>query len=172
MRDELGQGVGNWSRDGGSIYFGRLLDYAHDGPQRLRIEQLRLQDGTTTVLPGSGGMWTARLSPDGRYLSAVSSDNQTLRLFDLATNTWTDAARVSVNDVVWSPDAQYVFFDVNRGDEWLIYRLRVADRRLEKWADLHAFRRAGFFLRGWAWRPMARRCCWKMRASRRFTQFR
>jgi Tol biopolymer transport system component/DNA-binding winged helix-turn-helix (wHTH) protein len=143
--DDLGQGVGNWSVHGDSIYFGRLLSYTHDGSKSLQIEQLHLRDGTTTMVPGSANMWTARLSPDGRYLSAVSSDNRILRLCDLASGTWTDVARVGVNDVAWSPDGRSLFFDVDRGDEGLIYRFRVADRKLEQWADLHAFRRAGFF---------------------------
>ena len=140
-----GQGVATWSPDGKTLAFGHILDAAEARKRPLDIELFHLSDRSSTVLSGSAGLWTARWSPDGRYLSAVTEDNQTLRLYDMQKGTWSDLAHANVNDVVWSPDSKSLFFDTNSGADQTLYRVRLSDRRLEAWASLNGIRRAGFF---------------------------
>jgi len=140
-----GQGVATWSSDGKALAFGHLLNAAEARNQTFDIEVFHLQDRSSAAIPGSVGLWTARWSPDGRFLSAVTVDNQTLRLYDMQAGTWSDLAHSNVNDVVWSPDSQSIFFDTSRGTDPTLYRVRLSDRKLEAWASLKDFRRAGFF---------------------------
>ncbi len=145
LQQSAGQGVATWSPDGKSVAFGSLINVGETHTLPSTIELYRLGDAKPTALAGSIGMWTARWSPDGRFLSALTRDNQTLRLYDLQRGTWTDMAHGNINDVVWTPDSKYLFFDTALGAEPLLYRLRLSDQKVEAWANLENVRRAGFF---------------------------
>ena len=141
----VNEGVANWSPDGKTLSFGHLVEYTRNVKPKLNIEMLNLIDGKSTILPNSEGLWTARWSPDGNFLSALTEDNHTLRLYDLKTGIWSDAAKIGINDVAWSPDSKYLFFDTIYGEQPVLYRLRIADRKLEVWAQLRDSHRTGFF---------------------------
>ena len=143
--EEDGQGVASWSPDGNFLSFGHVLDFAAARAHAPKIEILRLADRQTTDLPDSEGLWIARWSPNGRFLSAVTTDRSTLRLYDMQGKTWTDLAHISVNDVAWSPDSKYLFFDTAYGTDPVLYRVRLSDRNVEPWANLQDVRRAGFY---------------------------
>jgi DNA-binding winged helix-turn-helix (wHTH) protein/Tol biopolymer transport system component len=145
VSESRGQGVASWSPDGKALAFGHILDPAEARKQPLDIEIFHVKDRSATPIPGSKGLSTARWSPDGRYLTAVTEDNHTLRLYDMQKGLWSDLARSNINDVVWSPDSKSLFFDTNVGSDPTLYRVRLSDRKLEPWANLRDFRRAGFF---------------------------
>lgn len=146
LGDEGGaEGVASWSPDGRQIAFGRLLDYGTERNPNLNVQIYDFAQKKRTTLHDSTGLWTPRWSPDGRYLTAVSEDNRVLRLFDCKTEQWSDLSRATVNDVVWTPDSQFVFFDTALGSDPGLYRVRIADRKVELWSSLRGFRRGGFF---------------------------
>ena len=74
------QGVPSWSPDGQSLYFGQRL--ASSGFQRAAIKRLDLVSKSVTTIPAPVGMWSPRMSPDGKYLAAVSHDQTTLYIRD------------------------------------------------------------------------------------------
>jgi Tol biopolymer transport system component/DNA-binding winged helix-turn-helix (wHTH) protein len=145
LGDNTNQGVPNWSPDGKQIVFGRLLDFGNARDPNLTIEFYDLDRHSHRTLHGSQGMWTPRWSPDGRYLSAVTQDSRTLRLYDMQTQQWTNLADVGVNDVIWSPDSRYIYFDTLFGGDPTLYRIPIKSRKLERWADLRGFPRGGFY---------------------------
>ncbi|NYF79571.1 winged helix-turn-helix domain-containing protein [Granulicella arctica] len=145
LEESATEGVPNWSPDGKQISFGRLLDFGSERDPNLTIEFYDLDSHSHKTLHGSEGMWTPRWSPDGRFLSAVTQDNRTLRLYDMQTQQWTDLASVGVNDVIWSRDSRYLYFDTFFGGDPTLYRIPMDDRKLERWADLRGFPRGGFF---------------------------
>ncbi len=147
--DSGNQGVASWSPDGTRIAFGRLLDFGTARDPTLSIQIYDRVHGSRTTLHGSEGLWTPRWSPDGRFFTAVTEDNRTLRLYDSQATeparSWTDLAGIGVNDVIWSPDSRFLFFDTVFGADPSIYRVRLSDHKLERWADLRGLHRGGFF---------------------------
>jgi Tol biopolymer transport system component len=144
--DNTSQGVATWSPDGTRIAFGEIVVLGINQQQTEQIRVLDLKQRTATVIPGSDGLWTARWSPDGRYLSAVTADNRKLMLYDFQNGQWGELANVGTNDVVWSRDSGTIYFDCP--NEPVLYRVDLKSRKLEKYASLKGLRRAGFF--GWS----------------------
>ncbi len=143
--DSANLGVPTWSPDGRQIAFGHMIDYGTERNPNLTVEIYDFDRNSRKTLHGSKGLWTARWSPNGRYITAVTQDNRVLRLFDMTTQQWKDLASVGVNDVIWSPDSQYVYFDTLFGADPMLYRIHIPDGKLEPWADLRGFPRGGFF---------------------------
>ena len=145
LNETASEGVPNWSPDGKEISFGRLIDYGTEQNPDLTIEIYSFERHSHTTLHGSQGLWTARWSPDGRFISAVTQDSRTLRLFDMQKEVWTDLASIGVNDAIWSPDSRYVYFDTFFGNDAAIYRVEISTHKLERRVDLRGFPRGGFY---------------------------
>ena len=89
------------------------------------------------------------LSPDGRYIAARSVDGQKLWIFDTQTQKWSELAQESVNAVQWSPKGDAIYFDTQSSADPAVFRIRLADRKLEKIASLKGFRRVVLPYQGW-----------------------
>lgn len=134
-----GQGVPTWSPDGTQIVFGEPL-YRRPASE-TEIHLFDFKTGRLATLPGSEGLWTARWSPDGRYIAALvnlgSGTSPELRVFDVAHKTWRELVRIPyINEPTWSGDAKYIYFDTGASQAPALYRVRLADRRLEMLASL------------------------------------
>jgi Tol biopolymer transport system component/DNA-binding winged helix-turn-helix (wHTH) protein len=145
LEESAGEGVPSWSPDGKQIVFGRLPDFSSERDPNLTIEFCDLARHSRKTLHDSEGMWTPRWSPDGRFLAAVTQDNRILRLYDMQTQQWTDLASIGVNDVIWSRDSRYIYFDTLFGGDPALYRIPMDSRKLERWADLRGFARGGYY---------------------------
>jgi Tol biopolymer transport system component len=134
-----------WSPDGNSLAFGGYpLDW-REAPRNMVLQTLNLSTHETTTLPGSEGLWSPRWSPDGRYLAALSTDTQTLLLFDFRSRRWTELAQANIGYPTWSSDSQYIYFDTV-GNDSAFYRVRVRDRKLEQIVGLKGIpRKVGAF---------------------------
>ena len=123
------QGDPNWSPDGSKVVFSGPL-----GPKAL----IRILDLTThqiSALPGSEGLFGPRWSPDGRYVSAVSSDITKLLLFDFQTQKWTELAKGTLGWPGFSKDAQYLYF-YDMSGTGSVMRAHISDLHVERVADL------------------------------------
>ena len=63
-------------------------------------------------------------------------------IFEFETQKWSELARKDVGWQNWSADGKYVYFDTGFGSDAAIFRVRVADRELERIVSLKDFRRA------------------------------
>jgi Tol biopolymer transport system component len=127
----------NWSPDGSKIVF----DHG-DNNATSAILVLDLATQKVTTLPGSQGLSGPRLSPDGRYVVASTSDWSTFMLFDFETQKWSELYKGNtLNWQNWSKDGQYIYF-TSAGPSGL-RRIRVSDRKVEELADLTNFRTTG-----------------------------
>jgi serine/threonine protein kinase/Tol biopolymer transport system component len=131
----------NWSPDGNSITFEDDY-YGEHGEHLTPIRSLDLKTGRVVTLPGSETMLAPQRSDDGRYLTAATTDRKKLMIFEFETQRWSELARKDVGWQNWSADGKYVYFDTGSGSDEAIFRVRVANRRLERITSLKDFRRA------------------------------
>ena len=125
----------DWSPDGQSIVFGRLPDRMDNG-QPKAIYLLNLQTRKATEIPGSTGLFSPRLSPDGRYIAAIRLDQKALLLFDRTDQRWTTAAIHGVGDPTWSHDSRYVYFQDFLEAGKPIYRIAIPAGKAEQVATI------------------------------------
>ncbi|MFZ0746158.1 MAG: winged helix-turn-helix domain-containing protein [Terracidiphilus sp.] len=114
----------DWSADGQLIVFGRLPDRMDNG-QPKAIYILNIQTHKVTEIPGSSGLFSPRLSPDGHYIAAMRLDQRALLLFDRSNEKWTTLTTHGVGDPTWSHDGRYLYFQDYLEEGKPIYRMAV-----------------------------------------------
>jgi len=129
-----------WSADGQSLVFGREPDPMgkESGPRTVQI--LHLKDHSVETLPGSEGLFSPRWSPDGHWIAAMSLDQKSVKLFDVATRRWKDLATTSAADPVWSSDSRSIYLHAFLDDKEPILKVSVPDGAMHVVADLTNFR--------------------------------
>jgi Tol biopolymer transport system component/predicted Ser/Thr protein kinase len=119
------------------------------------VKLLDVKSGKVRSLPGSKGLPLPVVSPDGRYLASSTSDGRKLRLYDFTTQAWQELALPSVGFAEWTADSRYLYFDNGFSRDPAIYRLRLADRKVEQVVSLKDFRRAVSSANGATWMGLA-----------------
>ena len=127
----------NWSPDGSKIVYG---GESNDATSAIRL--LDVASRQVSNLPDSHGLFSPRWSPNGRYISAFSSDSRRLVLFDFQTQKWTELAQGSFGWLNWSKDGQYVYVLDYRG-KGAVIRIRVSNHKTEPVVNLKDFVSAG-----------------------------
>jgi serine/threonine protein kinase/Tol biopolymer transport system component len=130
------QGAPSWSPDGTQIAFGENgRDFPIPPTCAIHIYDLHTQ--RLSSLPGSDGLWTARWSPDGRYLAATARDNEKLMLYDFKTQKWSQLDDGFIGDnPAWSHDGKYLYYMKPYGDPPAMLRIRLPGGKPERVADL------------------------------------
>ncbi|HXZ20572.1 MAG TPA: protein kinase [Candidatus Acidoferrales bacterium] len=144
-------GSPTWSADGSVLYF--LDAIIADAKYLSSLKSIDLKTKQVTPLPGSDGMLACSLSPDGAQLLTIPLTFDRLVTFAPATQKWSEIARPPGGGIAsrsWSADGKYVYFDTGRGKDPAIYRLRIADHKLERIVSLTGFRRAVGFGVPWS----------------------
>jgi Tol biopolymer transport system component/DNA-binding winged helix-turn-helix (wHTH) protein len=124
----------SWEDDPGWSPDGKVLLFAHYPPgvasgraDDFSVEQCELHSGKISMVGGSEGMFAPRWSPDGRYISTLSTDKRKLMLLELGTGKWSElAAGKSLQYPNWTRGSDYLYFEDwgNNGPE--IDRVGVA----------------------------------------------
>ncbi|HSU60289.1 MAG TPA: winged helix-turn-helix domain-containing protein [Bryobacteraceae bacterium] len=120
----------SWSPDGTSIVFGGSVGDAKRG-----IHRLNLQTHAVSTVPGSEGLFSPQLSPNGRYIAAFPTDASKLMLYDLKTGEWQQTGGGTFQFNTWSRDGKSIYLlDASRGSR--ILRFDVAGGKLESIVSL------------------------------------
>ena len=132
------EGAPTWSPDSGQVAFGGMTQPTERTTGRLVIHILNLKTHQLSEVPGSEGLWTARWSPDDRYIAALTEDSRNLMLFDFRTTRWVRLATLlQIPDLVWSRHEETIYFNAGTtGGDPAIFRMRVPSGRLERLASL------------------------------------
>jgi serine/threonine protein kinase/Tol biopolymer transport system component len=137
----------SWSPDGASITFGDA-----SSPDTAAVRSLDLQTQKVSTLPDPPDgqrLVSPERSPVGNYAVAITQDGQKVMLFDFASNKWSELSNIGVGTTQWSRDGQYVYFDNGSSQDPAIYRVRVADRKVDPVCSLKDFRRALSYWTAW-----------------------
>jgi dipeptidyl aminopeptidase/acylaminoacyl peptidase len=132
------EGAPTWSPDGTRIAFGGMVQPSIRTTGRLVIHILNLQTGQMSEVPGSEDLWTARWSPDGRYLAAMTADVHNLMLFDFHTARWTKLADMaSILEITWARRQEALYFNAEpTPGERGLFRVKIPGGEVERIADL------------------------------------
>jgi Tol biopolymer transport system component len=95
-----------------------------------------LQTQRLAPVPGRENLFSPRWSPDGRYIAAITTDSQTLMLFDRTNQQWSVLAHTGIGFPSWSHDGQYLYFDFILTEDTAFFRVRISDRQLERMTSL------------------------------------
>ena len=129
----------NWSPDGKSIALSLgNLDEAGIG---RGITILNLETRKTKNLPGAENLFSPRWSPDGKFIAGITTDSERLMVFEMATEKWTEVAKMPIGYPSWSHDSKYLYFDTSFTRAPGFYRVRISDHQLEEIGDLKGLRR-------------------------------
>jgi Tol biopolymer transport system component len=133
------QGAPTWSADGKWLAYGNVGCQASSD---CAIHRIELASGKTDTLPDSGGLRTARWSPDGRYIAALQGERHQLLVFDVAKQRWrTLSDSIVGDDLSWSHDSRYLYSNRPIGNKPEIFRIPVAGGNPESIVDLESFSR-------------------------------
>jgi len=121
----------NWSPDQNSLVFGGKPWLEGGVPDSAAIHILDLKTRQVSMLTGSEGLFSPHLSPNGRYLVAMSLDSARLMLFDFSTHKWAELLSAPAAYPNWSHDGNYIYFINPYVAEPAIYCIRISDRKLE-----------------------------------------
>jgi Tol biopolymer transport system component len=128
------EGAPTWSPDGSRLTFGGLVDPAERAPGPLVVHIFDLKERRLSVVPGSEGLWTARWSPDGRYIAALTEDSHSLMLFDFRTGKWTKVLSLGqILDLHWSRKGTSLYLAATPlGGELALFRVKIPGHQAER----------------------------------------
>jgi len=134
-----------WTPDGKSIVFA-----SSDGTRHSAIYRQDFNTKKVSPIPDSEGLSSPRVSPDGRYICALSYPATNLMLFDTGTNHWLSLVEgKQLSDNEWSHDGKYIYMRETRGDAGEMVRVRIKDRVLEDVVSLKDFPQLSDIFAAW-----------------------
>ena len=136
IQEDREQGIASWSKESDRLVYGDVAAHIGQGTGHERLTIYDVARRETSVVPGSEGLWTARWSPDGRYIAALTTDKrQSLKVLDLQTGNWRAMAADHIRTPNWSHDSQFIYYDTE-GAVWCLRRVRLSDGKVEDLLDL------------------------------------
>lgn len=143
----------SWSKDGSTLIYGVLPLVGESQPSKILMIDMKTR--ALTQLTGSDGICCPRWSPDGRWVVALSADNQKLLLFDFSSQKWRQLAENmgTIGYMTWSRDSKYIGFDTSLTADPVFFRVSPADGKLTRIVSLSNVRR--FFPQFGEWSGLA-----------------
>ena len=134
------QSDAQWFPDGKRIIFGRT-PFIPGSSEKVALQVLDLSSKQVSIFPGSENLYGPRLSPDGKHLAAVSSDNKKLLIFDFQTQKWTDWVSEPgvITMAIWARDGRSIYYGNVSGTPGY-RRVKVGQTRSELLIDLKDLR--------------------------------
>jgi Tol biopolymer transport system component/DNA-binding winged helix-turn-helix (wHTH) protein len=140
LNEDRNEADPNWSSDSKTLLFGRLPDRMGSERQPKAIYLFDMETRKVTEIPGSTGLFSPRLSPDGRAIVAMRLDQHALMLYDRVLQRWSTLTTHGVGDPFWSHDGRFVYFQDFLEAGKPIYRIAVPQGRAEQIATISNLR--------------------------------
>lgn len=130
----------DWSSDGKWLVMGRLPRNMSPETESRALYEVDVATRKITEIPGSVGLFSPRISPDGRFIAAIDLQQRSLKLFDRQSRSWRVLTAHSVADPQWSHDSRALYFQDNLESGKPIYRVDVQTGKLQVIARLDDLR--------------------------------
>jgi Tol biopolymer transport system component len=131
----------NWSPDGKKIVFGSGQNEYPDPKGDIRI--LDLDSSQVTTISGSVGLFSPRWSPDGRFIAALPFDSRGMKIFDFATQRWSELPdKEGIAYPEWSKDSKMIYYP-RVGGQGGLFRIRVEGGQPERIHDMKDWHSTG-----------------------------
>ncbi len=129
----------SWSADGSSLVFGREPDLMgkENGSRTLQI--IHLSTRQMQEIPNPEDLFSPRWSPNGQWIVALTLDQKTVMLYDVARRHWQQLASTSAADPVWSSDSKAIYVHAFLADREPILKIEVPSGVMQTVADLGNF---------------------------------
>lgn len=132
----------NWSPDGKEVLFGTVgAAYGRaDFSSHVECRLLDVASRRVSVVPDSKGIWSARWSPDGKFILGLSGKFDVV-LFNVRTQRWKKLVDGPAHFPAWSRRSQFIYFiDSSRN----VSRVSIEGGRAERVIDLTGFPHTGW----------------------------
>jgi Tol biopolymer transport system component len=132
----------NWAPDGNSLILSHDPALGSTNPNDFELVRYDFRTGQVSNIPGSTGLYAPRWSPDGRYLAAMTTNQDKLMLLEIATGQWSElASGEAIEYPTWSRDSQTLYFESAVNEARVLSRVGLATRRAERVLSLAGIRR-------------------------------
>jgi Tol biopolymer transport system component len=143
LPDGEDQGVPTWSADGKSIIYGDLRSIS--GFEGASIHSLNLETQERSAIAAPLGMWSPRMSPDGKYLVAVSFDSKGLYVQTTGPHVWRKCVSMDfLEEPSWPLDSSWIqFLGKSQTGHQAVFRVSPSCEQPKEIADLSHYIFAG-----------------------------
>lgn len=131
-----------WSPDGSSIAFSTSPEEFTNPKPVLRL--LNLASGKVSSIPGSEGLYSPRWSPDGKFIAASTVDSLAMKVFDIATQHWSELKTGPVAFPNWSLDSRSIEY-LCWLDDPVIFRISINGDKPQVVAHLKGEQYTGYY---------------------------
>ena len=139
----------DWSPDGKTLVIGARKEpdpQATDPEAHTSLYLLNLSSGDAEKMPGSDGFLGPRWSPDGKFIAATNSSNDTVMIYDIANQKWRKAATgTRLSALAWSRNGRYLYYQDPLAKDEPLYRIRTTDLARETVFNFHEFLNGNVF---------------------------
>jgi len=132
----------DWSPDGTRLIFGTRTTGMPASSLGTALYTYDFRTRQVLPIEDSKGKVNPRLSPDGRYLAALTFDYSKVLLLDFATEKWAELAVHNSFNLMWSRKGDFLYGDGSPTLNTPWFRIRISDHRLEELGTLKNIRRA------------------------------
>ena len=140
LQENRNIGDPSFSPDGKYLVFGTVADLIGDVKTPRSLEIMELATHQVSEIAHSEGLFSPAWSPDGRFIVAITLDQNKLMLNDTKTSLWTTLAVTSASWPVWSKDSKAVYIHAYQAENEPILRVGVPDGKMEMITNLKNFR--------------------------------
>jgi DNA-binding winged helix-turn-helix (wHTH) protein/Tol biopolymer transport system component len=141
----------SWFPDGKAVVFAKWAGDRDVTRAESGIFLLDLRTSLVTKIPGSEGLIHPSISPDRRFLAAVTNFDMDptqptrVKLFDMRTHEWVEIAHGTlVNSVQWSADSKFFYYQDILGEGQPAFRFSLAANRSEPFVDFSSLLGDGY----------------------------
>jgi DNA-binding winged helix-turn-helix (wHTH) protein/Tol biopolymer transport system component len=141
----------HWAPDGAYIVFAKRVWAGHTTRAESGIFLLDLRTSNVTKIPNSETLVHPALSPNGRYLAAITkfelnpTEPTGVMLFDTRTQVWNRIGQGTlVNPVQWSTDSKYFYYQDILAEGETVYRYSIASKKSDSFINFQSLLNAGY----------------------------